>query len=90
MPQFSPTLNKPIVIHFIRPDKILEAEAVEDKQEKEEMSVRTKLTKAGRGDGELRWRIVYRSFLLQRPSVCVYLCVRFLLCVWVGDDWSDG
>lgn len=89
--KFSPKPNETIMIHFIRPDKIREAD-----ERQRERRVRTKLTKAGKGDGESRRRIVYRSFLLQQPSVCVFVCAFSFMCLgwrwlvrWVMSDPSS-
>lgn len=85
---FSTKLNKTLVIYFISPDKKPERRT-KDKQEEEEKSVWTKLTKAGKGE---RWIKRGKSLqkLLTAAAICVCSCVRFLSCVWVGDGWSDG
>lgn len=85
---FSTKLNKTLVIYFISPDKKPERRT-KDKQEEEERSVWTKLTKAGKGE---RWIKRGKSLqkLLTAAAICVCSCVRFLSCVWVGDGWSDG
>ena len=80
MPQFSPTLNEPIVIHFIRPDKILEADERQTGKGRDERADKVNKSRK-RG-----WRIkmensLQKLLIAEAICVCVFVCAFSFMCL---------